>query len=146
MITGKNYIGNDLSANGTIRYRTFNPQLNIENPYEFTEATTNELEQAVQLATEAFDIFRNSSAKDRAAFLNGIADEILALDNELITVYCSETGLPEGRAKGERGRTVFQLRSFAELIEEGSWVEATIDTGIPDREPLPKPDLSLPFC
>ncbi|NNE26425.1 MAG: aldehyde dehydrogenase (NADP(+)), partial [Saprospiraceae bacterium] len=56
-------------------------------------------------------------------------------------VYCSESGLAEGRAKGERGRTIFQLRSFAQLVEEGSWVEATIDTAIPDRQPIPKPDL-----
>jgi NADP-dependent aldehyde dehydrogenase len=63
------------------------------------------------------------------------------LDDELVKTYCSETGLPEGRAKGERGRTIFQLRSFADLVEEGSWVEASIDTAIPKREPVPKPDL-----
>ncbi|MEM9144257.1 MAG: aldehyde dehydrogenase (NADP(+)), partial [Bacteroidota bacterium] len=56
-------------------------------------------------------------------------------------VYCKETGLPEGRAKGERGRTCFQLRTFADLVEEGSWINATIDTAVPDREPLPKLDL-----
>ena len=56
-------------------------------------------------------------------------------------MYCSETGLPEGRAKGERGRTVGQLRSFATLVAEGSWVEATIDTAQPNREPMPKLDL-----
>jgi len=70
-----------------------------------------------------------------------IADEIIALDDTLIQVYCSETGLPQGRAMGERGRTVNQLRAFADLVAEGSWVEATIDVGIPDRQPAPKPDL-----
>jgi NADP-dependent aldehyde dehydrogenase len=74
-------------------------------------------------------------------FLNAIADEILALDDELVKVYCLETGLPEGRAKGERGRTIGQLRSFADLVAEGSWVEATIDTAIPDREPMPRSDV-----
>lgn len=141
MITGKNYIGDKLSSKGGKTYRTFNPQLNIENQYEFVEATAKEINEAVVLASESFREFRIMSGKRKAEFLNAIADEILALDDKLIETYCSETGLPEGRAKGERGRTVFQLRSFAALVQEGSWVEATIDTAIPEREPIPKPDL-----
>ncbi len=140
MITGKNYIGNNLSAKGEKKYKTFNPQLNIENQYEFSEATSEEINEAVALAKDAFKEFRMLSGKKKAAFLNAITDEILALDNKLIETYRSETGLPEGRAKGERGRTVGQLRMFADLVLEGSWVDATIDTSLPDREPLPKPD------
>jgi len=141
MITGKNYIGNQLSGEGTKMYRTFNPLLNIENEFSFHEATSEEINKAVDLASKVFSEFRNTSGAKKAAFLNAIADEILALDEELVQTYCSETGLPEGRAKGERGRTIGQLRSFAELIEEGSWVEAAIDTAIPDRVPIPKPDI-----
>lgn len=141
MITGKNYIGNTLSAEGNKTYKTFNPQLNIENEHTFYEATSDEINEAVELAARAFKSFRHTSGKQKADFLNAIADEILALDDELINVYRSESGLPEGRAKGERGRTVFQLRSFADLVAEGSWVEATIDTAIPDRQPLPKSDI-----
>jgi NADP-dependent aldehyde dehydrogenase len=141
MITGKNYIGFSQSAKGTKTYKTFNPQLNIENETVFTEATSQEIDEAVHLASEAFKTYRTISGDKKAAFLNAIADEILALDDELIQTYCSESGLPEGRAKGERGRTVFQLRSFADLVKEGSWVEASIDTAVPNREPIPKPDL-----
>jgi len=141
MITGKNYIGNQLSALGSKTYKTFNPQLNMENPSVFTEATTDEIEAAALLATKAFENYKNVSGIKKAAFLNTIADEIMALDDELIEMYCSETGLPEGRAKGERGRTVGQMRTFATLVANGSWVEATIDTGIPDRKPAPKPDV-----
>ena len=141
MITGKNYIGREQSAKGSKTFKTFNPQLNIENPSIFTEATSEEIDLAVALASEAFKTFRSISGKQKAEFLNAIADEILALDDVLIQTYCSETGLPEGRAKGERGRTVFQLRSFAELVLDGSWVDATIDTAQPDRTPVPKPDL-----
>ena len=141
MITGKNYIGNQLSDRGNKTYKTFNPKLNIENTNNFIEATPEEINEAVKLATDAFKTFRSVSGEKKAAFLNAIADEILALDDELVQVYCSETGLPEGRAKGERGRTVFQLRSFADLVAEGSWVEAAIDTAEPDRAPIPKPDL-----
>jgi alpha-ketoglutaric semialdehyde dehydrogenase len=141
MITGKNYIGNQLSASGTKTFKTFNPQLNIENDSVFSEATTDEINEAVALASEAFKTFNKISGAKKAVFLNVIADEILALDDELISMYCSESGLPEGRAKGERGRTIGQLRSFAALINEGSWVEASIDTAQPDRQPLPKSDL-----
>ena len=140
-VTGKNYVGNQLSDNGNKTYKTFNPELNKENNTVFTEATQEEINQAVNLATEAFKEFRSISGTKKAEFLNAIADEILALDDELVQTYCSETGLPEGRAKGERGRTVFQLRSFAELVAEGSWVDATIDTAIPEREPMPKSDI-----
>ncbi|MDX5586122.1 MAG: aldehyde dehydrogenase (NADP(+)) [Aureibaculum sp.] len=141
MITGKNYLGNQLSNKGTKTYKTFNPLLNIENDVIYYEATSEEIDQAVSLASQAFSEFRITSGVKKAAFLNAIADEILLLDEELVQTYCSETGLPEGRAKGERGRTIGQLRAFAELVQEGSWVEATIDTAIPDRTPIPKPDL-----
>lgn len=141
MITGKNYLGNKKSAKGTKTYKTFNPLLNIENEFVFVEATSQEIDEAVHLASEAFKVFRSISGEKKAAFLNAIADEILALDDELIQTYCMESGLPEGRAKGERGRTVFQLRSFADLVREGSWVEASIDTAQLKREPLPKTDI-----
>lgn len=140
-MTGKNYIGNQLSAKGNKTFKTFNPELNQENKTVFTEATKEEINEAVNLASEAFKQFREISGQKKAAFLNTIADEILALDHLLINMYCSETGLPEGRAKGERGRTIGQLRSFANLVAEGCWVEATIDTAQPNREPLPKSDI-----
>ncbi len=141
MITGKNYIGNKRSAKGNKTYKTFNPQLDIENEPIYIEATSEEINEAMALAKKAFKTFRVTSGAQKATFLNAIADEILALDDALINVYCSETGLPEGRAKGERGRTVGQLRTFANLVQEGSWVEATIDTAIHDRQPQPKPDV-----
>ncbi|MFK7002069.1 aldehyde dehydrogenase (NADP(+)) [Flavobacterium oreochromis] len=141
MITGKNYIGTNLVAGGTKVLKTFNPELNQENSWDFIEATTEEIEQAVQLANKAYQEYKNVSGKRKALFLNAIADEILALGDTLLEVYVQESGLPRGRAEGERGRTIGQLRAFAQMLEEGSWVEATIDTAIPDRQPLPKIDL-----
>lgn len=141
MIHGKNFIGNTLSASGTKTYQTFNPVLNQENESLFHEASIAEIEQAVSLSTKAFRSYRQLSGSRKAAFLDAIADEILDLGDELITTYSAETGLPEGRAKGERGRTIGQLRSFATLLREGSWVEATIDTADPDRTPIPKSDI-----
>ena len=141
MISGKNSIGKKFSAKGTITYTTFNPELNEENGTVFTEANSEEINEAVALSAKAFKEFREVSGERKAAFLNTIADEILALDDFLIKTYCSETGLPEGRAKGERGRTIGQLRSFANLVAEGSWVDATIDSAQPNREPMPRSDI-----
>jgi len=140
-MTGKNYIGNQLSAKGNKTYKTFNPEINQENDVEFCEASSEEINDAVTLASRAFKKFRTTSGAKKAEFLNTIADEILALDDQLIQTYCSETGLPEGRAKGERGRTVGQLRSFATMVAEGSWVDATIDKAKPNREPMPRLDI-----
>ena len=141
MITGKNQIGNTVSANGTKTYRTFNPQTNQENSFLFTEAAAEEIDTAVALATDAYKVFSKKSGKEKAAFLRAIAEEIENLGDDLVKVYTSESGLPEGRAMGERGRTVGQLRAFAAHIEEGSWVDASIDTAQPDRQPIPKIDL-----
>ena len=141
MITGKNYIGNQLEAEGTSTFRTLNPELNENNPWIFTEATTNEIEKAVTLAAEAFKVYKNYSGKQKADFLNAIANEILALGDDLLLVYSQESGLPRGRAEGERGRTIGQIKAFAAMLEEGSWVEATIDTALPNRTPMPRVDL-----
>ncbi|WP_209403104.1 aldehyde dehydrogenase (NADP(+)) [Pseudozobellia sp. WGM2] len=141
MITGKNYIGSDLSALGKETYTTFDPKQNTATDWQFHEATKDEIETAALKAQEAFLEYKNYSGARKAEFLVAIAEEIEALGNELIEAYTRESGLPEGRAKGERGRTMGQLRAFATLLKEGSWVEATIDTAQPDREPLPKVDL-----
>ncbi|WP_350286054.1 aldehyde dehydrogenase (NADP(+)) [uncultured Croceitalea sp.] len=141
MITGKNFVGSTMSSEGELTFDTYNPLLNIENGFTFYEATDTEVNSALELATEAFERYQDVTGMEKACFLRQIADEIEALGDDLVKVYCQETGLPEGRAKGERGRTVGQLRSFADLVEEGSWVNATIDTGEPNRSPAPKPDL-----
>jgi alpha-ketoglutaric semialdehyde dehydrogenase len=141
MITGKNYMGSQLKASGNKTFKTFNPQLNTENPWSFVEATPDEIVETVALANEAYKVYKNCTGKEKAAFLNAIADEILALGDELLAVYCAESGFPKGRAEGERGRTILQLRSFADMVAEGNWVEATIDTALPERQPIPKIDL-----
>lgn len=141
MITGKNYIGNSLSAEGRKTYTTFDPKLNMETEWTFHEATQDEIDTAASLAVEAFEIYRAFPDSKKAVFLRTIAEEIDALGDDLIAVYTKESGLPEGRAKGERGRTMGQLRAFAALLDEGSWVEATIDTAQPEREPLPRVDI-----
>ena len=141
MITGKNYIGNLLSSIGGKTFKTFNPQTNLENEIVFTEASGVEIEQATELATKAFKLFQKISGSSKSKFLNEIANEIENLGDELLNTYCSESGLPENRAIAERGRTIFQLRTFANLVKDGSWVDAAIDTANPNRKPIPKVDI-----
>jgi len=141
MITGKNYIGNKLSAKGIKTYKTFNPVVNIENDMRFNEASSLEINEAVALADQSFEKYKRVSGVRKAEFLHAIVDEILDLGDELIDIYCAESGLSDSRANGELGRTIKQLRMFADLVKEGSWVEATIDTALHDRVPVPKPDI-----
>lgn len=140
-IHGKNIIGNSLSALGNSTFASFNVLKNASDDSTFYEATTEEIEQVVALATSAFTQYKMCSDQQRAAFLNAIATEIEAIGEELIETACKETGLPAGRITGERGRTVGQLRMFAGFIETGDWVNAIIDKALPERTPLPRPDL-----
>ena len=141
MISGTNFIGNKSSKKGSTTFKTFNPRENIDTEWNFYEATSAEIDEAVALATDAYKIYKDFSGIKKAEFLESIALEIEALGDELIATYCKESGLPEGRARGERGRTMGQLRSFAALLKDGSWVEAVIEKAQPNREPIPKADI-----
>ncbi len=109
--------------------------------YSFASCGGNEIEQAARAAESAFQEYRKLDGKTIGVFLSTIADEIEALGDQLLEVCDSETGLGLIRLTGERGRTCGQLRAFAELTTKGEWVQASIDTAIPDRAPVPKPDL-----
>lgn len=108
---------------------------------EFSNGCAEEVESAAQLAERDFDVFRNMPLNKRADFLETIAEEILALGDALLQRTMAETGLPHARLQGERGRTTDQLKLFAQVVREGSFVDARIDTAILDRRPLPKPDV-----
>ena len=141
MIDGKHIIGFDTMAQGEVTFTAMNAATGENMEFEFYSATTTEVDLAAQTAATAFQQYRKKSGTEKAAFLEAIADEILAIGDLLITVCCAETALPEGRIQGERMRTVNQLKMFASLLREGSWVDARIETALPDRTPLPKPDL-----
>jgi len=128
MITDKNYIGYKLSAQGDTSFKTFNPQTNTENSQVLFEATETEIDEACTLASEAFKSYRKIPGIKRAAFLNAIAEEILALGDLLLDTYVMESGLPKGRAEGERGRTMGQLRMFADLISKEDWREPSVQS------------------
>lgn len=127
--------------NDTTHFTAHNPTTNQTLEGDFQNATVTEVNEAVQKATAAFAIYRKKDNKEIAAFLEQIAEEILNLGNALLDRCHQETGLPLSRLEGERVRTINQLKLFASLVQEGSWVDARIDTAIPERLPLPKSDI-----
>ena len=110
---------------------------------DFAVATPALVDEAARAAEDAFATYALTSRAERAAFLRRVADEIDARGGEITEVGSQETGLPEARLNGERGRTVGQLRLFADHIEEGSYLDRRHDEALPDRSPLPRPDLRL---
>jgi len=111
--------------------------------HRFAVGTPTLVDQAVSAAEEAFVIYGWTSRAERAAFLNAIADEIEARAEAITAIGCQETGLPEARLNGERGRTTGQLRLFAQHIEQGAYLDLRHDPALPDRQPLPRPDLKM---
>ncbi|MFI5136581.1 MAG: aldehyde dehydrogenase (NADP(+)) [Sphingobacteriales bacterium] len=137
----RNLIGYNYSPRIGNIFKAVNPASGEELEGDFYAAGLLEADEAVTLAEKAFGEYRFADKNKKAAFLRSIADEILALGDELIERAMAETGLPAARLQGERARTTGQLYMFAALLEEGSWVEAVIDTAIPDRQPLPRVDI-----
>ncbi len=109
----------------------------------FPVSTLADVAAACAAAEAAFDAYRETDAEARAGFLEAIADEIAALGDALIARAAAESGLPEARLTGERGRTIGQLRLFAQVVRDGHWRGVRIDPALPDRAPLPRPDLRL---
>lgn len=127
IITGKNYIGNDLIAEGNFKFKTFNPVSGRENEWNFIEATESELLIATEKAYTSFKNFKRTSNEERAIFLETIAFELENIKEDLLDVYMMESGLPQSRANAELTRTLFQLRSFADFIRNNEIVASNDD-------------------
>jgi 2,5-dioxopentanoate dehydrogenase len=139
-ITGKHLIAG-LWIEGPSTFQSDNPTTGEKNEYSFFDATPELVDQAVFAARGSFEAFAKTSPFERANFLRTIADEINARGDDITKVAHSETALPAARLEMERGRTVGQLKFFADWIEEGSWLGARIELANPERAPLPKPDI-----
>jgi NADP-dependent aldehyde dehydrogenase len=140
-ITGAQLIGFFESAASEDTFQSRNPDSGNTQAWTFHEASEQEIDRAMELAASAYTAYRDLPARQRALFLNTISEKLEAGREEIIQVYCLETGLPAGRAGGELGRTQGQLKAFADLLEEGSWQEARIETALPERTPIPRPDI-----
>ncbi len=107
----------------------------------FIPSTAEEVDGAVKLAADAFKTYSRTSGRERGAFLRKIADMIESITGDIVGRAAQETALPVARLQGEAARTCHQLRLFAQVAEEGSWVNARIDHADPERKPMPKPDI-----
>lgn len=137
MLHGKNLInGRWAGSNETVASADL-------DGFAFAQATTEQINEACAAARAAFRPFSRTPRPQRAAFLKTIADEIDALGDEITRTGVRETGLPEARFTGERGRTTAQLRMFAGLILDDDFLDIRIEQALPDRQPLPRPDLRL---
>ncbi|MBJ6120421.1 aldehyde dehydrogenase (NADP(+)) [Sphingomonas mollis] len=140
MIDGAMLIGSD-ERQATARFSAIDPASGETLTPDFSSADAGAVADACALADAAFPVYSATTPEDRAAFLEGIADQIVAIGDDLIVRAMSESGLPRARLEGERGRTVGQLKLFAQVVRQGDWLDATIDPALPDRAPLPRPDL-----
>jgi len=106
----------------------------------FTDTPIEQIDAILNESWKAFHQYRKLPLKARADFMRAIAIELEACGDELINTAMRETNLPEARLRNERGRTIFQLNQYATACEKGEWLEARIDTAVPDKNP-PKPDI-----
>jgi NADP-dependent aldehyde dehydrogenase len=140
-LTGQSFLGNQRGTHQGAGFQAVNPQTGDSLPPVYYTASPAELEAAAHLAFEAFATYSRTSGKVRAALLRRAADGFVAHQQELADRAHLETALPIPRLLGEVMRTANQLRLFASVVEEGSWVQARIDPALPDRQPIPRPDI-----
>ncbi|MEQ8896230.1 MAG: aldehyde dehydrogenase (NADP(+)) [Roseovarius sp.] len=122
---------------------TFTSEPASGEAHSFSVGNPDLVDQAAKAAEEAFTTYGYTSREDRAAFLDTIADEIEARGDQITEIGTSESGLPDARLQGERGRTTGQLRLFAEHIRKGDYLDRRHDEALPDRAPAPRPDLRM---
>ena len=140
-ILGHNFINGSRSAAGTVIVHSVDASTGENLPYDFYQATVEEVDAAANAAASAYPVYRTLSAERRAQFLDAIAEQIDALDDDFIATVCRETALPTARIQGERGRVTGQMRLFAKVLRRGDFYGARIDLPLPERKPAPRPDL-----
>src|SRR5581483_1324697 len=138
-LAGCSIIGSRRSLTGGTGFRAYDPTTAQAVEPDFFSATLDEVNEAARLAHEAFVFYSRASGREKAEFLRRIAGNIESAAGEVIQRARLETALPEARLQAETARTCGQLRMFAQVVEEGSWVMARIDRADPNRKPNPKP-------
>ncbi|VWB32174.1 2,5-dioxovalerate dehydrogenase [Burkholderia pseudomultivorans] len=141
-ISGASLIGQRNVA-GTEGFRAIDPATGAMLEPVFGRASPQDVDDACTLAAHAFDAYRTLPIDARATFIDAIAEQLLALGDALIERCVAESGLPRARIKGECGRTVAQLRMFAQVVRDGGFLGVRVDPAQPARQPLPRADLRL---
>ncbi|UZJ42847.1 aldehyde dehydrogenase (NADP(+)) [Marinimicrobium sp. C6131] len=139
-LTGQAFIGATRVAGQGNALQAMDPADNATLDPVYSSAQSQDVDRACELARQAFGPYRKTDPETRARFLETIADNILELGEGLIQRAMAETGLPRARLEGERGRTVNQLKLFAEVLRADRWLDIQRDPALPERTP-PRPDL-----
>ena len=143
-LSGHHMIASEVSAAATETFQAVNPASGEFLQPFFAEGTAAEIDLAVSKAATDFDEFRALPLAQRAEFLESIASELLTVKTELVERCSLETGLPRQRLEGELARTTNQLNLFAATVKDGDTIhQVQIEPALPERKPLPKPDLRL---
>ena len=140
-LQGTSLIGQQAVSGDRAEIRAINPATGETLEPVYRGGGEAEVERACELAEAAFASYRETSLEDRATFLETIAAEIEAIGDELTQRGMAETGLPQARLEGERGRTCGQLRLFASVVRAGEWLDVRHDPALPERAPMPRADL-----
>jgi NADP-dependent aldehyde dehydrogenase len=140
-LAGLSLIGDQQGSPAGQPFHAQNPATGETLEPVFRTATTEEINRAVEAAESAAPTLAALDGKSRATLLRAIADALTAEGTAITERANLETGLPMPRLQGELARTTGQLKLFADVVEEGSWVDARIDEALPDRKPLPRSDI-----
>jgi alpha-ketoglutaric semialdehyde dehydrogenase len=140
-LTGQSFIGSTRGSAAGAAFQALNPATGERLGPVYYSALPDDVNRAAELAAQAFPVYASTCGKNKGAFLRRIAERLDAMQQPLAERAHLETALPMPRLLGEVSRTTGQLRVFAALIEEGSWVDARVDTALPERKPLPRPGL-----
>ncbi|ADU49669.1 aldehyde dehydrogenase (NADP(+)) [Intrasporangium calvum] len=143
LLTGQSIIAGTPTAGSGGTFTAVDPSTGAALGPEVSCLTPDEVALATRAAAESCTAYRSTTPTERAAFLEAIAEEIEALGDELLERAHAETALPLARLQGERARTCGQLRMFAGVVRQGDHLGVRIDSALPDRAPLPRPDLRL---
>lgn len=142
-LIARNLIGFSSVAGTAEAVRGVDPSTGATLDPAYGGATPADVERACALAEAALDPYRAAPLETRAKFLEAIAEGVVAVGDALIVRAMQESGLPRARLEGERGRTVGQLKLFAAVVRDGSFLDLRVDPAMPERKPLPRPDLRL---
>ncbi|MBE0363828.1 NADP-dependent aldehyde dehydrogenase [Pseudoalteromonas ulvae UL12] len=142
MLSGLSFINGEWQGQAEAGFYAVNAIDHALMQPQFINCTNDQLDQACQLAKEAFVIYRQTTALQRADFLNEIANQMTLIEPLLLDRTTLETGLPNARIQGELARTVNQLKLFAGNLTKKSTLVAH-DSALPERAPLPRADLKM---
>src|SRR5438270_4216507 len=140
-LAGRSLIGAGTADALGPAFHAANPATGSQLDPAFYSATPDDIDRAANLAADAFHELAKFSGRERAVLLRRIAENLLAEQAAIVARGNLESGLPVPRLQSEIKRTTGQLNLFADLLDEGSWVNARIDEVDRERKPVPRPDI-----